>query len=133
MKYLLDTDTVSFLLKGDRGVLRRSAQVPSEDWAISAISACELEGVRGPRVAKDSWRARIDPFLRAVSILPFGVDEARKGGEITRFLADSGVPSGPYDILIAAQALVAGAALVTHNTRHFEQIPLLRLEDWAGQ
>jgi tRNA(fMet)-specific endonuclease VapC len=37
------------------------------------------------------------------------------------------------DILIAAQALVAGATLVTHNTRHFDQIPLLRLEDWAAE
>lgn len=132
MRYLLDTDTVSYLLKNHRGVLQKSARVPSERWVISAISVCELESVRGPRVADDSWKARIGPFLRAVPVLPFGVEEAHKGGEITRFLAGKGLASGPYDILIAAQALVADATLVTHNTRHFAQIPLLRIVDWAG-
>lgn len=133
MTYLLDTDTVSYLLKNHREVLRKASRVPSNRWAISAISACELESVRGPRVAEGSWKTRIEPFLSAVSILPFGADEARTGGEITRFLAGKGLASGPYDILIAAQALVAGATLVTHNTRHFDQIPLLRVEDWAAE
>ncbi len=133
MTYLLDTDTVSYLLKNQRGVLDKASRVPSDRWAISAISACELESVRGPRLAEGSWKARIEPFLRAVPILPFGAEEARTGGEITRFLAGEGLSSGPYDILIAAQALVAGATLVTHNTRHFDRIPLLRLEDWAAE
>ena len=133
MTYLLDTDTVSYLLKNHPGVLQKSALVPSEHWAISAISACELESVRGPRVADNSWKARIAPFLQAIPILSFGVEEAHKGAEITRFLAGQGLPSGPYDILIAAQALVADAKLVTHNTKHFAQIPLLRIVDWAGQ
>jgi len=132
VRYLLDTDTVSYLLKNHRGVLQKSARVPSERWAISAISVCELESVRGPRVADDSWKARIDPFLQAIPVLPFGVEEAHKGAEITRFLAGHGLASGPYDILIAAQALVADATLVTHNTTHFAQIPLLRIVDWAG-
>ena len=132
MRYLLDTDTVSYLLKNHRGVLQKSARVPSERWAISAISVGELESVRGPRVADDSWKARIDPFLQAIPVLPFGVEEATKGAEITRFLAGQDLASGPYDILIAAQALVADATLVTHNTRHFAQIPLLRIVDWAG-
>ncbi len=54
-----------------------------------------------------------------------------KAGEITRYLTEQGLSSGPYDILIAAQALVSGSTLVTHNTRHFENIPLLKLADWV--
>ena len=131
MIYLLDTDTVSYLLKNNEVVLRNSAKTASAGWVLSAITVCELESVRGPQVSPDSWRARIDPFVQAVPVLPFGQQEARKGGEITRYLAEKGLPSGPYDILIAAQALVAGVTLVTHNTRHFEQIPALRLVDWA--
>ena len=133
MRYLLDTDTVSFLLKNHPVVVRTSALIPTASWAISAVSACELESVRGQRVARDSWKARIDDFLRAIPVMPFGLEEARKGGEITRYLREQGVPSGPYDILIAAQALVSGFTLVTHNTRNFHQIPLLRLEDWAEE
>lgn len=133
MRYLLDTDTVSFLLKNHPVVVRKSALIPTASWAISAVSACELESVRGQRVARDSWKARIDDFLRAIPVMPFGLEEARKGGEITRYLREQGVPSGPYDILIAAQALVSGFTLVTHHTRHFDQIPLLRLEDWAEE
>ena len=87
----------------------------------------------GPAASRRRFEGETSPSLRAVSILPFGVEEARTGGEITRFLAGKGLSSGPYDILIVAQALVAGATLVTHNTRHFDQIPLLRLEDWASE
>ena len=133
MRYLLDTDTVSFLLKNHPVVVRKSALIPTSSWAISAVSACELESVRGPRVARDSWKARIDEFLRAIPVIPFGLEEARKGGEITRYLSEQGAPSGPDDILIAAQAIVSGFTLVTHNTRHFDHIPLLRLEDWARE
>ena len=131
MKYLLDTDTVSFLLKNHPAVVRNSALHPTDSWAISAVSACELESVRGPRIPNHSWKARIDDFLKAIPVVPFGIEEARKAGEITRYLTEQGLPSGPYDILIAAQALVSGSTLVTHNSRHFENIPLLKLADWV--
>ena len=95
--------------------------------------ACELESVRGSRVPHNSWKARIEDFLRAIPVVPFGIEEASKAGEITRYLTEQGVPPGPYDILIAAQAIVSGSTLVTHNTRHFETIPLLKLADWVEE
>jgi len=131
--YLLDTDTVSFLLKNHPTVVRNSALHPTDSWAISAVSACELESVRGSRVPHNSWKARIEDFLRAIPVVRFGIEEARKAGEITRYLTEQGAPSGPYDILIAAQAIVSGSTLVTHNTRHFETIPLLKLADWVEE
>jgi len=131
--YLLDTDTVSFLLKNHPTVVRNSALHPTDSWAISAVSACELESVRGSRVPHNSWKAPIEDFLRAIPVVPFGIEEASKAGEITRYLTEQGVPPGPYDILIAAQAIVSGSTLVTHNTRHFETIPLLKLADWVEE
>ncbi len=83
MKYLLDTDTVSFLLKNHPAVVRNSALHPTNSWAISAVSACELESVRGPRIPNDSWKARIDDFLRAIPVVPFGIEKQVKSPVIS--------------------------------------------------
>jgi tRNA(fMet)-specific endonuclease VapC len=55
----------------------------------------------------------------------------RHYGEIRRHLETAGVPIGSMDLLIAAHARAAGLIVVTHNTREFERVPGLVLEDWA--
>ena len=63
-------------------------------------------------------------------VVEFDREDARQAGEIRAQLAASGTPIGPYDVLIAGQALARGLTLVTHNTREFERIPGLTCEDW---
>lgn len=55
---------------------------------------------------------------------------ARKAGEIKANLAALGTPIGPYDLLIAAIAIVNDLTLVTHNIKEFERVSELRVEDW---
>ena len=51
-------------------------------------------------------------------------------GQIRASLASAGTPIGAYDLQIAAIALVNNLILVTHNTREFERVSGLQLEDW---
>lgn len=130
MKYLLDTDTCSYLLQGRESVEHRIRQVHREGWAISAITAYELDRVRGSR--SHTWRSRIDPFLRSAVILPFHKDQAAHAAKACRFLEDQGLPINQMDLLIAGHAISKGLILVTHNVRHFGRIPDLTFEDWAA-
>ena len=67
-----------------------------------------------------------------LEILDFDGDDARYTGEIRAMLAKLGNPIGPYDGLIAGQALARDLTLVTHNTRELSRVPGLRIEDWEG-
>ena len=64
------------------------------------------------------------------SILPFGREEVKSAAAIRADLENRGTPIGPYDVLIAGTALANRSVLVTHNTREFERVEGLRLEDW---
>lgn len=69
-------------------------------------------------------------FVSAVTVLPFGLQEAKRAAEIRVELEKSGTFLGPYDILIAATASAGQATLVTHNTKEFNRIKGLDVVDW---
>lgn len=74
---------------------------------------------------------KLDRFLAGmVTVLPFEPDDARAAGELRQTLRKQ--PIGPYDLLIAAQALRAGATLATGNVREFSRVPGLEVEDWTA-
>ena len=77
--------------------------------------------------------SRLTPFLNQFVSLPFDNKAARKFGGIRADLAKAGTPIGPYDLQIAAIALVNRLILVTHNTREFSRIVGLPLEDWEQE
>lgn len=66
-----------------------------------------------------------------LEILDLEREDARAAGEIRAELARRGTPIGPYDVLIAGQAMARGLPLVTNNTAEFERVAGLRLEDWT--
>ena len=63
-------------------------------------------------------------------LVNFDNEDARCAGEIRATLAARGTPIGPYDTLIAGQAQARGLILVIHNTREFNRVEGLRIEDW---
>ncbi|WP_246686249.1 PIN domain-containing protein [Methylobacterium sp. WL8] len=80
---------------------------------------------------------RVDVALEAfeglrMSIVDFALDDDRKAGEIRAAFAEDGTPIGPYDALIAGQALARNLILVTRDVREFARVPGLRVEDWEG-
>lgn len=72
--------------------------------------------------------ARVDALQ--FTVLEFDEEDARQAGQIRAHLASKGTPIGPYDVLIAGQAMARGLTLVTHDTSEFQRVPGLKVEDW---
>ena|SRR5437764_11018659 len=129
MRYLLDTNAVIGLLNDPSSKLSRRARRESpRDVAVSAIATHELYyGAFRSRRA-DHNVALIDALQ--FTVLEFDKEDARSAGEIRATLAARGMPIGPYDALIAGQAVARNLTLVSHNTAEFSRVPGLSLEDW---
>jgi tRNA(fMet)-specific endonuclease VapC len=100
-------------------------------FLISSIVLFELQF----GIAKSQHRKRNEVILahvlQSVSVVPFEAADAAIAGDIRAVLEAAGTAIGPYDLLIAAQALRHSATLVTANTREFERVAGLRVEDWG--
>jgi len=129
MRYLLDANAVIGLLNDvSSNLARRARREKPADIAISAIVPHELfYGAFKSRRAVQNV-ALVDALQFVV--LEFDKEDARQAGKIRALLASKGTPIGPYDVLIAGQAMARNMVLVTRNTDEFERIPGLRLEDW---
>jgi tRNA(fMet)-specific endonuclease VapC len=128
VRFLLDTNAVIAVLGGKPSFLARVKQHRVGDFGVPSIVMHELffGAFRSARQAANL--ARVDALQ--FEVLDFDREDARRAGEIRAQLAAAGAPIGPYDALIAGQALARGLVLVTHNTREFVRVPGLRLEDW---
>ena len=129
MRYLLDANVVIRLLNDATSKLaQRARREKPADIAISAIVAHELfyGAFKSRRAERNA--ALVDAFQFAV--IEFDKEDARQAGKIRALLASKVTPIGPYDVLIAGQAMARNMVLVTGNTDEFERIPGLRLEDW---
>ncbi len=137
MIYLLDTNAVIAILKGEPAAVRtRLRRVAPKATAIAVSSIVLFElwyGVaRSKRQRENTERLRI--FLSgAISVIPFDADDAATAGEIRAALEAAGKPIGPYDLLIAAQALRHRATLVTANVSEFSRVRGLAWQDWAAK
>lgn len=132
---LLDTNVAIALSKGYPSNVRprlNRARALRERMAISAIAAFELWAGVFRSQHRSENTARIQTLLSAFEILAFDAEDAVTAAEIRAHLAAAGKPIGPYDLLIAAQALRHDATLVTANTSELSRIPHLRLENWEG-
>jgi tRNA(fMet)-specific endonuclease VapC len=131
MPYLLDSNVVIALLNFPRSNLaRRVRQSNPADIAVSAIALHELfYGAFKARRAADNL-ALLDALQ--LEIIEFDKEDARQAGEIRASLAGKGTPIGPYDVLIAGQALSRDLVLVTRNVREFGRVENLRLENWES-
>jgi len=128
-RYLLDANAVIALLNDTTSnAAQRARREKPSDVAIPAIVAHELfyGAFKSRRAAQDL--AVVDALQFAV--LEFDRGDARQAGAIRALLAAKGTPIGPYDVLIAGQAVARNMILVTHNTQEFGRVPDLQFEDW---
>jgi tRNA(fMet)-specific endonuclease VapC len=128
--YLLDTNAVIALLKRHKTVLTRLRQLAPSDVVLSAIVAHELYFGAYKSLNTAGNVALVEDL--AFEVLPFDRDDAAKSGQVRAALAAAGTPIGPYDLLIAGQALARGLILVTRNTREFGRVAGLRIENWEN-
>jgi len=132
MKYMLDTNMCIYLIKNKpESVLLNLREKIHEGVIISAITLAELEyGVEASAFPEKNAIA-LNQFLSILDILPFDDRAAVEYGKIYAVLKKKGNLTGKMDALIAAHARSAGLVVVTNNTREFERIEGLRIENWV--
>jgi tRNA(fMet)-specific endonuclease VapC len=129
---LLDTDSLSELLKLRNDRVRRRALAYAKAHGALAISAMtRYEVVRGYRDQKAYAQvARFGKFCQQAIVFPISDPVLDRAADLWVFGRQSGFPHEDADLIIAATALEYGRVLVTGNTNHFSWIPDLVLEDW---
>lgn len=131
-RYMLDTDISSYLMKRSiPAVVERARPIPPSDLYISAIVLSELQAgvAASPKFQRD--RLALDEFLRLVQVLDYPGGAAVEYGQIRAYLESRGTLIGANDMLIAAHARHLGWVFVTNNTREFNRVPGLKIENWA--
>ena len=127
--YLLDTNTVSYLIKRHPQVTQHLLAVPMHSVCISAITAGELAFGMAKRPEAVALKAAVNEFLRRVEVLPWDAAVAQTYGALCAQMQSKGKPLAALDMQIAAHALHVNATLVTsdHAFLHIDQ---LLVEDW---
>ena len=134
IRYLLDTNILSYFIRGNHPALMRRMVTAMQAQTISTSVICRAEIRYGQALmaVADKRHKPINLMLLELPALAWTADAADRYGEIRAQLRQQGAPCGEMDTMIAAHTLVNKLTLVTHNTRHFEQIEGLVLEDWTA-
>jgi tRNA(fMet)-specific endonuclease VapC len=132
VRFLLDTNTASYVIKGNFPRVReRLVKVGMAEVGISSVTEAELRFGVARIPGAHRLEAAVEEFLLRVEILAWDSGCARHYALVRAAVERAGEPMGNLDMMIAAQALAADAALVTHD-RVFKRVKGLRVEDWSG-
>ncbi len=135
MRYLLDTNIVSDLVRNPQGKVARHVRAVGEKHVCtSIIVAAELryaaDKKRAAKKGSPRLSSQLDAVLGALEILPFETPADASYGLLRTRLEQAGTPIGANDLLIAAQTLALGYIIVTDNEREFSRVKGLRLQNW---
>ncbi len=132
MHYMLDTNVcIEVIRKKNQNVLQHITKHAISDIVVSTITVAELQyGVHKSAAVQQNQQA-LHQFLIPFLFLDFDYAATRTYGSIRTALESQGTPIGSLDMLIAAQALTHSLILVTSNTKEFQRVPHLQIEDWT--
>ena len=135
MPYMLDTDTVSYVIRRTPASVIEAMQAKAAEGStlvISSITYAELRLGAERSAAAAKHHRLIDLFCERLSaILAWDAAAADQYARVQAALWAAGTPIGGNDTLIAGHALSADCILVSNNQKHFRHIPGLALENWA--
>ena len=130
MRYLLDTNIVSDLIRNPQGlVTQRIREVGEAQVCTSVIVAAELR-YGAARKGSPRLTEQLEAVLGTLEVLPFETPADETYGLLRARLEQAGQPIGGNDLLIAAQTVALGYTLVTGNEREFARIDDLSCENW---
>ena len=130
MAYLIDTDTIIFALRNDKDVLAKFEENKNIPISISMITYAEL--VFGAKRSQNEQKNMIKVnHIRNI----YPVEELSEGvmevfADVKAKVLGRGIRIEDMDLLIAATAIYNDMTLVTNNTKQFENVPYLKLENW---
>ena len=130
-RYMIDSDTLSYVMKGRDLALRERFSKKLHQVSISSVVFAEIAyGLN--KKASARYQAVFDTLLEIVPVEPWSRLCAEEYAKIRGSLERAGTPIGVLDMMIAAAAKVAGATLVTNNTAHFSRVKGLKIENWVS-
>jgi len=130
MRYLLDTNVVSDLVRNPQGkVAQRIRKVGEGEVCTSIIVAAELR-YRAANKGSPRLSSQLEVVLGVLEVLPFETPADAAYGLLRTRLEQAGTPIGANDLLIAAQALALGYIIVTDNEKDFARVDDLLRENW---
>lgn len=136
MIYLPDTNVFSRYLRGDDPRIKEKLETNLRFCRLSSVVLSELEYGAAKRADLPMLRTRVKRLREIIADeADYTCADAAYYGLVRAHLArlkPNAQPIGPYDLMLAAQALRLGAVLVTNNTAEFERVPSLAVEDWQG-
>jgi tRNA(fMet)-specific endonuclease VapC len=132
IKYMLDTNICIFTIKNKPQVVREAFNRHHGQLCVSAVTLMELIYGAEKSAAPEKNLMVIEGFVARLEVLSFDNEAAAHTGMIRSELAKNGTPIGPYDQMIAGHARSRGFIVVTNNTKEFERVPGLRIEDWVN-
>lgn len=129
--FLLDTNIVSYWMRGDEKIVSRLKDQKPSDLSLSTITLAEiLYGIEKSPVKKRLRRERIDAICSQLDIFPFDKAAAYEYGKIRSILEKKGTPISERDLQIASIATANQFQIVTRNTKEFNRVPKLKVIDW---
>lgn len=129
-RFMLDTNSVSHLLKRQRNLVERVVGASMAALCISVVTEGEMRFGLARRPEAKALHAAVAELLRRLDVLPWTSATAQCYGAVRAELERRGRPLGPLDLMIAAQAVEAGAVLITSD-RTFRFVAGLKVEDWT--
>jgi len=130
MRYLLDTDTCSAYIRGNRNVGLECARRAGA-LSVSVLTVGELLAWTYRKQMPARKVDAIREFLKFVEIIDVDFDVAETFGQLRGQMTDIGQPRPVIDLFIASTAMTYQLELITHNTRDYLPIPGLTLDDWT--
>jgi tRNA(fMet)-specific endonuclease VapC len=131
--YLLDTDIVSYWMRGHQPLLDRIKSHSPRDLSIAAITLAEIYyGIEKSPARKKERRVKIEQIRSILEIHPFDESAPAKYGVIRAQLEKKGLAISERDLQIASIAAANRLCVVTHNTKEFYRVEKLKVEDWAA-
>lgn len=130
MRYMLDTDIASYLIRGDHpGVTEKFTEL-YENCAISSITAAELQYGAKKR-SNRILTQKVQALCNLLPIIPWNDEAAKAYAKLRVELENAGTPIGNMDMLIAASAIAEDVTLVTNNVEHFSKVTSLKIVNWC--
>lgn len=130
--YLLDTNILSYWMRGDQIIINRIKSHSPSELALSSITLAEiLYGIEKSPVKKEKRRIKINRISSLLTIFSFDPSAAEHYALIRSQLEKEGRVIGERDIQIASIAMANNLIVVTHNVNEFERVDNLIVEDWA--
>lgn len=132
MAIVVDTDVLSFVIKGDTRAAAYRPHLLGQGWLVSFMTIAELDRWTLARGWGAARRARLESLLRYVAICYSNRELCRLWAETTESARRAGRPISCADAWTAAVALLVDAPLVTHNPRDFRGVAGLQVVSESG-